>query len=176
MKAREPLLIERRMRFMPCIVEPADSVAHTRALLDERRINHLPVVSKGRLVGIVSSRDLRAGAFSANRSALDQALEMHPDRVTVGSVMTTDVHTAKPSDTLSYAAELMLREHIGALPILEQGRLIGILSRSDILDAFLALASPQMDRGNCESLLRTGRRKRTGSGAASSFISQGRAA
>ena len=69
MKAREPLLIERRMRFMPCIVEPADSVAHTRALLDERRINHLPVVSKGRLVGIVSSRDLRAGAFLASRAS-----------------------------------------------------------------------------------------------------------
>jgi phage baseplate assembly protein W len=46
---------------------------------------------------------LQPGTSSATRSAIDKALEMHPDRVTVGSVMTTDVYTAKPLDTLSYA-------------------------------------------------------------------------
>jgi acetoin utilization protein AcuB len=141
MKAGQPILIERRMKFMPCTLEPSDSVAHARALLDEQRIHHLPVVSRGRLVGIVSSRDLQASSSSIDRRTTNEALERHPNRITVGSIMTTHVYTAQPSDSLNYAAELMLRKHIGALPILEQGRLVAIIDRSDIVDAFLALAS-----------------------------------
>lgn len=135
MKAIQQLLVERRMKFMPCTVQPADSVAHARALLDERQINHLPVVSKGRLVGIVSSRDLQPGRRSTRPRAIAKALEMHPDCVTVGSVMTAPVHTAKPSDELAYAAELMQREHVGTLPVVEQGRLVGVISGVDIVDA-----------------------------------------
>jgi CBS domain-containing protein len=65
-----------------------------------------------------------------------EALEMHPDRVPVNAVMTTEVYTAKPSDTLTYAAQLMLRKRVNALPIVEEGRLLAILSRHDIVDAF----------------------------------------
>ncbi len=46
MKAETPLLVERMMKFMPWTVQPSDSVAHARALLDEHRINHLPVLAK----------------------------------------------------------------------------------------------------------------------------------
>ena len=104
MNASQPSLVERCMRFMPCTVAPSDSVALARALLDEHRINHLPVVSEGRLVGIVSSHDFRAPTFSARHPALAKALEA-PDRVRVNSVMTTEVRTVKPSDNLGDAAE-----------------------------------------------------------------------
>jgi acetoin utilization protein AcuB len=151
MNARQPLLVERRMRFMPCAIKPSDSVAHVRALLDEHRINHLPVVSKGRLVGIVSSHDVRARGFSARHPALAKALEAHPDRVRVNSVMTTEVRTVKPSEDLGDAAELMLSKHIGALPVVEHGRLTGIISRSDLVDASFALGAktkPRTNKGN----------------------------
>jgi CBS domain-containing protein len=139
MKKEQALLVERRMRFMPCTVDPDDSVAHARALLDEHGISQLPVVSNGRLIGIVSRHDLKTGRFSATRPALREALEMHPDRVPVDAVMTTEVYTATPSDTLTYAAQLMLRKHVNALPIVEEGRLLAILNRNDIVDAFLGL-------------------------------------
>jgi len=142
MNAIQPLLVERRMKFMPYTVQPSDSVAHARALLDECRSNHLPVVSKGRLVGIVSSRDLQPGPRSAKLPAIAKALEMHPDRVTVESVMTTAVQTAKPSDEVNYVAELMRRKHLGILPVVEQGRLVGVISRIDIIDAFVAHDAP----------------------------------
>jgi CBS domain-containing protein len=58
MKAQNLLLVERAMKFMPWTVQPSDSVAHARALLDEHRINHLPMLLKGKLVGVVSTRDL----------------------------------------------------------------------------------------------------------------------
>lgn len=134
MNTQQPSLVERRMRFMPCTVEPSDSVAHARALLDERRLKHLPVVSNELLVGIVSAHDLEAHAFSGERSALGKVLEAHPDRVRIDSVMTRGVRTVTPSDNLAYAAQLMQRKHIGALPVLEHGRLAGIISRSDLLD------------------------------------------
>jgi CBS domain-containing protein len=85
-KAKESELVERRLKFMPCIVGLSVSVAYARALLDERGINHLPVVSTGRLVGIISSCDLQPGPPSAKRPSLHKALEMHPNRVRIGSL------------------------------------------------------------------------------------------
>ena len=139
MKKEQAFLVERRMRFMPCTVDPDDSVAHARALLDEHGISQLPVVSNGRLIGIVSRHDLKTSKFSATRPAMREALEMHPDRVPVDAVMTTEVYTATPSDTLTYAAQLMLRKRVHALPIVEEGRLLAILNRNDIVDAFPGL-------------------------------------
>jgi CBS domain-containing membrane protein len=100
MNVEQPFLVERRMRFMPCTVEPSDSVAHARALLDEHRIKHLPVIFKERLVGIVTSHGLTARALSGRHPKLAKSLEMHPDRVRVNSVMTTGVRTVKPTDNL----------------------------------------------------------------------------
>jgi acetoin utilization protein AcuB len=135
MKAENQLLVERTMKFMPWTVQPSDSVAHARALLDEHRINHLPVLSKGQLVGIVSNRDLQASKLPRKAPAIKRALKTRPDRVRVASVMTTNVRIAKPSDTLTDAADLMLREHVGALPVMEQAHLRGIITRSDIIGA-----------------------------------------
>jgi acetoin utilization protein AcuB len=130
MNKRSPSLVERRMKFMPYTVEPSDSVAHARALLDEQRIKHLPVMSNEQLVGIVSAHDLEGRALSGQAGAL----KAHPDRVKIRSVMTTHVRTVAPSDNLACAAKLMRCEHIGALPVLEHGRLAGIISRSDLVD------------------------------------------
>jgi CBS domain-containing membrane protein len=137
MNTRQPPLVERRMRFMPCTIEPSDSVAHARALLDEHRIKHLPVMSNERLVGFVSAHDLEARRLSGKRPVLAKVLEAHPDRIKINSVMTTDVRIVTPTDNLAYAAELMRSKHISALPVLEHGRLAGIISRSDLLDALV---------------------------------------
>jgi predicted transcriptional regulator len=93
---------------------------------------HLPVMSSERLVGIISAHDLEARNFSGRNSRLAKALETHPDRVRINSVMTTEVRTVTPSDNLAYAAELTRRERISALPVLERGRLAGIISRCDL--------------------------------------------
>jgi CBS domain-containing protein len=173
MNASQPLLVERRMRFMRCTVEPSDSVAHARALLDEYRINHLPVLSKGRLVGIVSSHDLRARAFSGRYPRLAKALETYPDRVRVNSVMTTEVRTVKPSDNLGDAAELMLRRHIGALPVVEQGRLAGIISRSDFVDdSFVLGVKTKARMKKAKSRSGTGDSKLTRPASASTAVRQ----
>jgi acetoin utilization protein AcuB len=120
-------------------VKPRDTVRHARALLERHRINQLPVVVDDRLVGIVTDRDLR-DAFPAVpevSAALGGDLGSRP----VEDVMTRAVITVTPSDVLTEAAHRMRRERIGALPVVDNGRLVGILTRSDMLAAFIALAA-----------------------------------
>lgn len=121
-------------------VKPLDSVSHARAVMAEARINQLPVTIDGTLVGIVTDRDLR----DAFPSVFDEASKRRqaassPDRVTVESVMSSEPLVLGPDEPLARAVALMRRERVGAVPIVEDGRLVGILTRSDVLDAYLEL-------------------------------------
>lgn len=137
------MLIERWMKFAVHTVKPLDSVAHARALLEEHRINQLPVVVNGRLVGIVTDRDLRdaprAVQIASTEAGDKGAAPTTPEQIPVETVMTTNVLTLEPKDSLTRAASLMRQERIGAIPIVENGVLRGIITRSDLLDAFLKI-------------------------------------
>lgn len=137
--------VEEWMSMELLTVKPRDSVAHARALLEEHRINQLPVTVNGRLVGIVTDRDLR-DAVNTQRVAAAEAtgkrpVTLSPDAISVESAMTAKALTIRPGDTMEKAAALMRRERIGALPVLEGRSLRGIVTRSDVLEAFLALAA-----------------------------------
>jgi CBS domain-containing protein len=146
MNSGQPSLVERRMRFMPCTVKPSDSVAHARALLGDGGLRHLPVMSNDRLVGIVSVQDLKSSMSSRKHRALAKLMEVHPDRVKINLVMTTNVRTVTPSDNLAYAAQLLSRKHIGALPVVEHGRLVGIITVSDLVDILATSETTKSDR------------------------------
>ena len=125
-------------------VKPRDSVVDARALLEKHRINQLPVLVDGRLVGIVADRDLR--------DAFPQVLPIpgrlgggklfrEPEGVTIEDVMTRNVACVTPEHTVLEAVHLMRRERIGALPVVAEGQLVGILSRSDVLDSYATIES-----------------------------------
>lgn len=93
-------------------------------------VRRLPVVSEtGRVVGIITREDVRA---ALPRGALHMAT--HPDEPMpiVKDVMTTDVITVRPDDLLDRAAKLMLHRKVGGLPVVENIRLVGILTESDV--------------------------------------------
>jgi acetoin utilization protein AcuB len=125
-------------------VKPLDSIQHAREIMESHRVNQLPVVVGGRLVGIVTDRDLReafpsvfaSGSFAKPRQKSPLA---DPSQITVEMVMTSNVLTLGPHDSIVEAARLMRRERMGAIPIVDSNRLVGILTRSDVLDAFVAL-------------------------------------
>jgi acetoin utilization protein AcuB len=144
-----PMQIREWMKFPVRTAKPRDTVAHTRATLEELRINQLPVVMNEHLVGIVTDRDLRDAPRAVVVSAAAAGKEIAPDadEIRIEDVMTAAVITLSPSDTLQQAAELMRRERVGALPIVEKGHLAGILTRSDILEAFLALSGREDMKG-----------------------------
>ena len=138
------MLIDTWMRRHVHVVKPLDGLLRARELMEVHRINQLPVVVDGRLVGIITDRDVRdamPGALAAAKAAATRHRRTAPEEEpVVESVMTGDVLTLGPSDTVVTAARLMRRERIGSVPIVADGRLVGILTRSDILDAFVGLS------------------------------------
>lgn len=107
-------------------------------------MNQLPVVVDGRLVGIITDRDLRdafPSVFASPPGARrkPQFVTTDPRTVTVEMVMTSNVTTVGPGDSIADAARLMRRQRIGALPVVEGERVVGILTRSDILDGCIDL-------------------------------------
>lgn len=119
-------------------VKPLDSITHAREIMQEHRVNQLPVVSAGRLVGIVTDRDLRDAFPSVLGDPMARPTP-DPQKVNVASVMTENVLTLTPEDGMAAAASLMRRERIGALPIVDGTRVVGILARSDMLEALVSL-------------------------------------
>jgi acetoin utilization protein AcuB len=127
-------------------VKPLDSAAKARSLMEERRINQVCVVARDQLQGIVTDRDLRDAfpsvveTFPSPRSRAEVGAV--PERIPVRDLMTADVLTVGPDVAIAEAAELLRERRIGALPVVEGGKLVGILTRSDLLAALAALAPP----------------------------------
>jgi acetoin utilization protein AcuB len=125
------------------MVKPLDSVRHARELLERHRINQLPVVVDGRVVGIVTDRDLRDVFPSVleSRRHIRRHPELDPDRVPVRDVMTARVLTVGRDASVPEVAALLRRERIGAVPVVDSDdRLCGILTRSDLLGALIVTA------------------------------------
>lgn len=104
----------------------------------ERGVRHLPVVDAGRLVGIVSDRDLKRAMISVAMSAGTAEFTAVPDRLLVHSVMTRAVVTTGPMVPLEDALRCMIAMRISALPVLDDGRLVGLLTETDGLAALVA--------------------------------------
>lgn len=134
-------------------VKPLDPITRARQIMVESRINQLPVMRNKRIVGIVTDRDLRdafpsafLSAWTGARSARKQQ-SLDPKDVTVEMVMTPDVVTLDPESTLSKAADTMRAERIGAIPVVSGEILQGIITRTDILRAFVSLAETAENQG-----------------------------
>ncbi len=122
----------------PVVTIPEDAlVGETVELMKAKKIRHLPVVDgNGRLVGIVTDRDLRQMIFDPSiQERLGEAAAVLKTR-TVREVMTWGVVTVRPENGIGQAARLMYEQKIGALPVVDQGRVVGILTERDVLRAF----------------------------------------
>lgn len=136
--------VRRWMKAPVQSVKPLDSIQRARTLMEEHRINQLPVIVDGRLVGIVTDRDLRdafpsvfdAAVPSRKRPKVSSA---DPQKVTVEMVMSPDATTVSAASSMADAARLMRKLRIGAVPVLDGGRVVGMLTRSDVLEAFAVL-------------------------------------
>jgi acetoin utilization protein AcuB len=137
--SEEPLRVQDLMATTLVTVTPDTSVHAARALMQQRKIRHLPVLKHGQLVGIISDRLLRTVLPSPATSLSVWEVNYLLDRLTVGEVMSQFVMTVTPETLASEAVSRMLGQQVGALPVVEDGRLVGMLTRTDILRAFLRL-------------------------------------
>src|SRR3990170_392441 len=104
-------------------LSPEASVAEALALCRERRIRHIPILEEGRLVGIVSDRDLRDASPALGDPERTKALQ----EIRVGDVMTREVITVDPQDSIENAAQQMYELKIECLPVVDEEELLGIV-------------------------------------------------
>jgi acetoin utilization protein AcuB len=123
-------------------IKPKDSLRHARERLAKYRINQLPVVTNDKLVGIVTDRDVRDAYPSSLRLFYGKDIDEFGDSHTVEEIMTYNVVAISPQTSLREAAQRLRRQRFGALPVVENGKLVGIITRSDLLDAMLAEEAP----------------------------------
>src|SRR3712207_62779 len=116
-------------------VRPQTSVAEAWGLCRERDIRHLPVVEGGRLVGIVSDRDLRD--VSPPRGIPDE--ENTLGWVRVRDIMSAELVTSHPLDTIEHAAREIYDRKIHCLPVVVDGELVGIITSSDMMRTLIEL-------------------------------------
>ncbi len=129
------------MTGAPITVSPETPVFDARQTMIKERIRHLLVTEAGKLVGIVTDRDIRLNLPSQATSLSMWEVNYLLAKLTVSKVMTTSVIIIGPDQEATDAARLMLEHKIGALPVLDGSRLIGILTETDVLRAFAR--SPQ---------------------------------
>jgi CBS domain-containing protein len=98
-----------------------------------KRFRHLPVVEEGRLVGMLTQRDLFHAALSTALNFGEKAQKEFLKTVVVKDVMTDEVLTIDPGADVKEAARRMIEHKIGCLPVVENGKLVGIVSETDLL-------------------------------------------
>jgi acetoin utilization protein AcuB len=128
--------VEDVMTRQPLTIGPDAPVRTARDLMRDKGVRHLPVVDPtGRLLGILTDRDLEHAAFMP---ALSDYLGWAASRLKaprVRDLMTWSVVTTTPGATLAQAGLTIFERRIGCLPVVEDGRLVGILTERDILKA-----------------------------------------
>ncbi len=115
----------------PITANPGMPLYEANTLMFENGVRRLPVVSKGRLVGMVTLSDIQR-ALPTAFDAWDTDTQLKVSQLVVGDVMTPEPVTASPEDSLQAAAEQMLENQVSALPVVEDERVVGILTESDI--------------------------------------------
>jgi acetoin utilization protein AcuB len=127
------MLVRDIMQTTLVTITPATTLPEAIRLAKHRGIRHLPVLEDGRLVGIVSDRDLKRAMASPATSLETRELLYLLERLQVEEIMTRAVITVGPDASIGSAARLMVQEKIGALPVTEGERLVGLITETDVL-------------------------------------------
>jgi acetoin utilization protein AcuB len=126
-------------------ISPDDSVDRVIKLLRYRGVRHLLVLQDGDLVGIVSDRDIKR-ALDVGRGRKKKVMSLGGlffllEPIYVHEIMSRDVLTVEANATARRAASVMVAEKIGALPVVDDGKLVGIITETDLLRYFAASGS-----------------------------------
>ena len=134
------------MQHSVLTANPDMSLALAWRLMEDHRIRHLPVVSNGCLIGLITDRDLRTASLATAGLSTPAEATVYMGTTTVKSCMTQDVVTISPTTPITTATQHILDNHVGCLPVIDQGQLVGVITEIDLLRASLASATPKTRR------------------------------
>lgn len=137
------MLIREVMHPDPITVSRLTKLKEAYKIMEEKNIRHLPVMDNEKLVGIVTDRDLRLATSKLSEHPYDVDTEIE-------NIMSHPVQSAHPSDPIEIATRTMRELKIGCLPIVEDMRLVGIVTGMDLLDALLLLTGIHQPSGRLD--------------------------
>ena len=134
------MLVRERMSRNPVTITSDMPITDALRVMRQNQVRKLPVLDQdGRMVGIVSEKDLLYASPSPASSLSIYEMHYMLSRLSVTELMTTDVITISPDVPLEEAARIMTDNKIGGLPVMENGELVGIITETDIFKVFLEL-------------------------------------
>lgn len=114
-----------------------DELSLADDIMKMKRVRHLPVLENERLVGVLSQRDLFLAALSTAMGFGQKASQEFLKSVAVKEVMTDELVTVAPSADVKAAARLMIDHQIGCLPVVDDGKLVGLVTEGDFVKLVL---------------------------------------
>ncbi|MEO6163371.1 MAG: CBS domain-containing protein [Candidatus Binatia bacterium] len=140
-------------------VDTYDSIAIARQIMAKHRVNQLPVLDNDNLVGIVTDRDIRDAYPTSMMIDQTKAIDSFAEKITVEEVMSHDILIVEPETPLATAVGLLRKHRIGSLPVVKDKTLMGIITRSDILD-FVLVGGTKRQRRLAEAKAPAGKAKK----------------
>jgi acetoin utilization protein AcuB len=128
------MFVGKRMTRNVITVSRGDTLKFASDVLHANRIHQLPVVERGELIGFVSGTDIRNSTFE--EPAVSESGRIVAKNRTVEEIMTREVITVSPWDTVEDALLIFHKRRLGALPVVEGKKLAGIITKADVLAAF----------------------------------------
>jgi acetoin utilization protein AcuB len=134
------MFVRDRMSKHPLTIHEGETISAAHHYMEEQKVRHLPVVNKaGETVGLVTEEDLLKAEPSSATSLSVWEIHSLLDRVKVKAVMVRDLITTTEDTPIEEAAHLMLEHKIGCLPVMRDGKLVGIITESDMFRTFMEL-------------------------------------
>jgi acetoin utilization protein AcuB len=134
---RSKLLVREWMMPDPATVAPQDPLHTVVGLLRRRGIRAVPVIEEGKLIGIITDRDVRQAAPCYPLLREEDELSRYTQNLKVAAVMTPDPLRISPNASLMEAAKLLDLYGISSLPVVNEDALVGMISVTDLLRAFI---------------------------------------
>ncbi len=129
------MLVQDIMKTDVITLNATHTMADAMLLMKEKRIRHIPIVENGRLLGLVTDRDVK----EASPSSISERLEPSLYETTLDKIMKTDLLIGHPRDFAEEAALMFYTYEIGCLPIVSNYELVGILTKTDLLYNYIEL-------------------------------------
>ncbi|MCX7923824.1 MAG: CBS domain-containing protein [Clostridia bacterium] len=133
------MYVRNRMTANPYVVAPDATVAETLELMRSKKIRRVPVVKSGKLVGIITERQLLEVSPSPATSLSIFEINYLLSKTKIESLMSKDVVSVTPGTLLEEAALKMREYDIGGLPVVDQEKVVGIITETDIFDSFIEI-------------------------------------